>query len=153
SADQLNKTIRETSPDKPSFSETERSVTSLLDKSQNIVRPNAVQVADLSKIKDGRFSYVANLGTVLFALDVNNGAIYKYDPSEGEAIKVADDEGLKNVVSITASYSGDGIFYLTKDAQVYFFRSATGNLSALRLNDGTWQTGTAIASYLSNLYI
>lgn len=151
--DQLNITIQSANPDKPNFSDTSKQVEALLDKSQNISRPNTVQVADLSTVKDGRFSFVASLGTTLFALDTSSGAIYKYDPSEGEAIKVADDEGLKNVVALTASYSGDGVFFLTKDSAVYFFRSATNNLSALRLNSGTWQNGNAIASYLSNLYI
>jgi len=128
-------------------------INQLLDQAQDITRISPKQIADLSTVRDARFTQLISIGGSEYTLNVSDGSLYKTEAESGDVIKVANDSSLKNVVSSTPGYAKDSIFFLTSDNKVLLFRLATSNLSTLKLTSGEWPAGSDIASYLSNLYI
>jgi len=127
----------------------------LIDQIDGLITVSATEVADFSSlrgVKPGFLEVVANKAVIV---DGANSSIYVYDPATPNQIRtaVSTPAGIGKPVATTASAAGDGVFILTDEPAVWFYKLDGDALTKQTVSSGDWPKGKAIASYLSNLYI
>jgi hypothetical protein len=131
-----------------------QSISDRLDELDNLVRLDATVLTDLSQFKNAKPTQLELVGTKLIMVDsANDSAIYSYDTVTKSLAQVSKPEGLGTIVATTPSSSGDGIYILTAEPNVWFMKALDSSLTKQAISFGNWPKGNAIASYAGNLYI
>ncbi len=126
-------------------------ISQLSDKVAGITRVGSETVIDFSSNKTLELGPITLLGDSLYAVNLTDGSLHQINTTAKSEQKVASNESLKKTITSTQSYNKDAIFLLTSQPSVLQFKSDT--ISDTKLSAGTWENGTDIASYTSNLYV
>lgn len=91
------------------------------------------------------------MGKDIYAMDAQNGKIYKYNSNSGQTGVVASmvDNSKKLVAGTTV---GDTVYLCTNQPMLYSYASATNQFNSIKLAEGNWSSATEITSYNGNLY-
>lgn len=126
-------------------------ISQLSDKVAGIVRVGNETVIDFSSNKALELGPITLLGDSLYAVNTADGSLHQINTEAKSEQKVGTSETLKKTITSAQSYGKDAIFFLTSQPSVVQFKS--GTISDAKLSAGTWENGTDIASYTSNLYV
>lgn len=124
----------------------------LEDKINNITRVELNTVADFTTIKDFKPTFISRIDDRLYTIDANTGSLYQINPTNKQYSKVGQNNDLKATVGATVSSSGSTLFILTSKPNMWQY-SPGRSLSLVKLSGGEWNTGSALASYIGNLYV
>ncbi len=140
--------------DPASITQLKAQIASLVDQIDGLVNVAPQDLADFDSIKGAKISFMDIGGGKIFLTDSSNGAVYIYDEASNQLVTgVASPGGVGKVVATTASSSGDGVYLLTDEPAVWFFKLDGNQLSKQTVSPGNWEKGRAIASYNGNVYI
>jgi hypothetical protein len=109
-------------------------------------------LADLSKLDKIHPSLLVAMDNRIVLADADSGALALYDLTS-HALSAGPSQAAGKLVDITASAAGDGVYLLSAQPAVWFYRFDGNSLSKLSVSFEDWPAGRAIASYGSNLYV
>ena len=90
----------------------------------------------------------------IYSVNAENSLIYVVNITTKSAKKTtADTSKVGKVVATTLSSNNDGIYLLTAQPSVWFYRFSSDSLSQLSLGLSGWEPATSISSYAGNLYL
>lgn len=148
----LNKDADLASQKDISLAQLNAKIAAIEDKLNNITRLSMENVVDFSSISGFSALSLVRLDDRLYTIDLKTGSLYQIDPMKKTFAKVGQNEALKSATAMTVSSSGDTVFILTSKSSVWQYRPGAA-LASVKLSGGSWPVGTAIASYIGNLYI
>ena len=127
----------------------------LSDRLDGIVRTDVTTIASLSAQKNAKPNHLEINGDNAYIIDENNSsAVYVVNISTKSINKSsADTSKLGKVIATTLSSDGLGMYILTAEPYVWFYRFAGDSLTRQAVAFNTWESGSSIASYAGNLYI
>jgi hypothetical protein len=130
-------------------------VASRLDDLEALHKVDISTVASFASIKNSRPTHLEIYSGKAYVIDGNNNsAIYVVNITTNSiktsAVSTAK---LGTVVATTLSSNNDGIYILTKQPGVWFYKFDTDTLTEQSAGLSGWPTATAIASYAGNLYL
>ncbi|MBW4061418.1 hypothetical protein HJC99_02505 [Candidatus Saccharibacteria bacterium] len=130
------------------------SVNSALNQLDGLVMVTPTTVANFTAFKGATPSFIeVNAGSV-YAVDRANGTIYVVDLATNLVKKASvDTSKVGKVVATTLSSTGDGIYLLTAQPSVWFYKFNGNSLAQLSLGLSGWEPASAISSYAGNLYL
>lgn len=127
----------------------------LADRFDGLTRADVTTIVSLSSQKNAKPTHMEISAGNAYLVDKNNdSAIYVVNMSTKSIMKSsADTSKLGNVIATTLSSDGQGMYLLSSEPNVWYYRFSDGSLArqAVALNE--WENGSAIASYAGNLYI
>ena len=125
-----------------------------IDQIDGLVRVNYTTIATLPQKNAHPDHFEIYHGKAYIFDSANNNSLSIVDLASGQ-IKTsgATTTKLGNVVNTTLSASNDGVYILTSQPMVWFYRFDTDTLQQQSIAYGQWPTASAIASYYSNLYL
>ncbi len=138
-----------------SISALESQITTLLDKLNNVAKLKSTVLADLTKLKNTKPTFLELVGTKLIMADgQGNSSFYVYDlTAKTVSTSPKTPTGFGRVVATTPSSDNSGIYVLTDKPSVWFYKAIDGTISEQSLSFGDWPRGKALASYNGNLYV
>jgi hypothetical protein len=136
------------------YSEFAKQVTVRVDELDGLSKVQAVTVAKFSA-KNAHYDHI----------EVANGTAYVFDSSHANALTIVslasgslhdskiDSAKIGRLVATTLSSAGDGIYIMSDQPSLWFYRFDNDSLVQQTVSFGQWTRGTAIASYAANLYV
>ncbi len=124
-----------------------------IDQLQGLVKVSPTTIANYPK--NAKPNHLEFMAGKLYVFDsTNNSAIYVVNIATNSLVKsTSDTSKLGSVVATTLSSAGDGVFLITNQPTVWFYRFDNDSLTEQTINLGSWESGSAIASYATNLYV
>jgi len=130
-------------------------MSTLADRFDGLSRADVTTITSLSSQKNAKPTHMEVYGGKAYLIDKNNySAIYVVNITTKSIKKsTADTSKLGNVVATTLSSDNQGMYILSAEPSVWFYRFSDDSVTrqAVALNE--WESGSAIASYAGNLYI
>ncbi len=125
------------------------------DRLDGLSRVDTTTVVSFSSQKNAKPKHIEIRDGKAYLIDSNNdSAIYVVNISTKTITKSpASTKEMGNVTATTISSDGQGMYILTAQPQVWFFRFADESLVRQTVALDLWEAGSAIASYTGNLYI
>ncbi|MDB5178934.1 MAG: hypothetical protein JWN01_877 [Patescibacteria group bacterium] len=129
-------------------------VTNGVDEIQGLIRVNYTTVATLPA-KDTRPEHFEIAGGKAYIFDIAHKNALSIVTLASGNIKTSsiDADKLGAVINTTLSAANDGIYIVTNQPSVWFYRFDTDTLKEQPVAYGQWPAATAVASYLTNLYL
>lgn len=125
-----------------------------IDELEGLTRVNATSVVGFTSIKYAKPSHIEILNGKAYLIDGSNNAIHVVDITTNSVkTNKATTGRLGRVLATTLSSAGDGLYLLTDQPGVWFYRFDSGSLVEQTLTFGQWPAATAIGSYAGNLYL
>ncbi len=125
-----------------------------IDQLDGLIKATPVTVASLSG-KNAKPSHFESDGSNAYVIDsANHNQISIINLQTGsQQQSKADASQLTNVVSTTLSAANDGMFILTGQPSVWFYRFATDTLTQQTIAYDQWPKAFSVGSYGPNLYL
>jgi hypothetical protein len=125
-----------------------------LDQIDNLAKTDVTTIAAVTS-KNAKLSQMQLVGTTAYVIDTGNRNTIDIINLSTGTIKAssADTSKLNDVVATTISGNSDGLYILTKQPSIWFYRFDTDTLTQQTITYGQWPSATAVASYTSNLYL
>ncbi len=125
-----------------------------LDQIDGLVKIPATTIATLPS-KNAQPSYLELVGTTAYVFDTKNtNSLFIINTTTGGIrTTTANTSQLGSIRATTLSSTGDGIYILTGEPAVWFYRFDNDLLSRQTIAYGQWSDAKAIASYATNLYL
>lgn len=139
--------------DPASVSGLKAEIAALIDQIDGLVTVAPQDLADFDSIKNAKITFMDIVAGKVY-LSEATGSVYIYDPASDQIVTGASNpNGVGKVVATTASSAGDGIYLLTEEPAVWFFKADSNQLTRQTISPGEWPKGKSLASYNNNLYI
>jgi hypothetical protein len=123
----------------------------LLDGLHNVTATNLV---DFNRYKDAAPGFIETSNGNIYSVNAQTGQVYVVDLATKSVIKPTTNfSKVGKVVATTLSSNNDGIYILTSQPTVWFFRFQGTSLTQISLGLSGWESGTSISSYAGNLYV
>jgi hypothetical protein len=137
-----------------SFHDFSKMLTAISSSTSNLDDSSSKIVAK-STSKNGIFTHFEITGNTAYSITSgSNPSIEIVNLQNGNVNRsTTNTQRLGNVVSTSLSSTGDGMYILTAKPGVWFYNFQSDTLSEQSVNYGSWPKATAIASYLSNIYL
>lgn len=130
-------------------------VSGQIDEIDGLTKVSPGQLADFAALGNAKPTLMQQVGNQFIFVDPSGGSsLYRYDLAKAKLEVVANHpKGVGKVVAVAASSNQDGVYLLTDQPAVWFYKLADSSLKAVPIASGTWPKAQAIASYAGNLYV
>lgn len=130
----------------------QQAIGALLDQAENLQRVATKTLATFDS-KTTAPSHFEIIGSKAVTIDATGHTISLVDLTSG-AVKTsgANTSQLGSVVATTIASSGDGLYILTQEPAVWFYKPAGDTLTKQTIGQGSWPIASSLASYNGNLY-
>ncbi len=127
----------------------------LADRFDGLNRVEVSTIISLSSQKNANPTHMEVSGGHAYLIDKNNDSMIYVVNITTKSIKksLADTSKLGAVVATTLSSDNLGMYLLTSEPSVWYYRFSDDSLTAQAVALNQWESGSAIASYVGNLYI
>lgn len=138
--------------DPASISELRNQINALINQIDGLATAAPSDVASFESLKNAKPDHFELVAGKMVLVDSTSGQIYVYDPTVNQ-VKASAAAPVAKVVATTLSSANDGIYILTDEPSVWFYKLDGDTATKQTTSFGDWPKGRAIASYNSNLYI
>ena len=136
------------------FDDFSKQLAALAGPSTNLQDSDAKVVAKYTS-KSGKYTHFELAGTSAYAITSGSNPSIQIVNLQNGDVKNSTTNAAKlgSVVSTAMASSGDGMYILTAKPSVWFYNFGSDSLTEQTVNFGSWPKASAIASYLSNIYL
>lgn len=127
----------------------------LADRFDGLNRADVSTIVSLSSQKNANPNHMEVSTGKAYIIDKNNNSALYVVNITTKSIKksLADTSKLGSVVATTLSSDNQGMYILTSEPNVWFYRFSDDSLERQPVALNVWEGGSAIASYAGNIYI